>query len=83
MEKERKAKQPYRIEPPITDLFAFAGIWENWKNPQGGGFSRVPSLVNLPQSGAALHDRMPAILLPEEERLWIGPRNSKQRMLWS
>ena len=30
-----KAKQPYCCEANEGELFAFAGIWERWKNPSG------------------------------------------------
>ncbi|HPG07052.1 MAG TPA: SOS response-associated peptidase [Saprospiraceae bacterium] len=70
--KNGKAKQPYRIVATNTDLFAFAGIWENWKNPQGEWIQSFTIITQPPNKVvAALHDRMPAILLPEEERLWL------------
>ena len=50
-----------------------AGIWEKWKNPETGltvySFSIITQAPN--QFMAPIHDRMPAILLPEDEEKWL------------
>ena len=33
--KDGKAKQPYCFEVNDGELFAFAGIWDRWKDPRG------------------------------------------------
>ena len=38
-----KAKQPYCFEIDDGELFAFAGLWDRWKDPSGNGSSRVRS----------------------------------------
>ncbi len=35
---ERGRKQPYRIALESGAPFAFAGLWERWEGPKGGGF---------------------------------------------
>ena len=36
-------KQPYAIAMKDRSPFGIAGIWENWKNPDGEGYARSPS----------------------------------------
>ncbi len=67
-----KKKLPYRIILKEEKLFSIAGIWSSWKNPAG---QKVYSFTLLTQPAnplvAQLHDRMPAILLPEQEVAWL------------
>jgi putative SOS response-associated peptidase YedK len=62
-------KEPYNIVPRDASVFAFAGLWENWKNPENGVWVRTFSIVTgKPNSLMAnLHTRMPVIL---DEMLW-------------
>lgn len=66
-------KQPHYIQLKSKDSFAIAGIWEKWKNPTDGrsvySFSIITQAPN--KFMAPIHDRMPAILLPEDEQKWI------------
>ncbi len=65
-------KLPYRITLTDEEIFTIAGVWETWKTPEG---TLLPTFTLLTQSPntlvAKLHNRMPAILLPEQERLWL------------
>jgi len=36
-QKTANAKQPYCFEVGDGELFAFAGLWERWKDPTGTG----------------------------------------------
>jgi putative SOS response-associated peptidase YedK len=50
-----------------------AGIWEQWKNPDGEllqTFSIITTHANKLVSD--LHNRMPVILPPEAEQLWLS-----------
>lgn len=72
----RKAgvKIPYRIMLDNEEPFAFAGIWELYKNLKGitvPSFSIITTPAN--EMVAPLHDRMPVILPREFEELWIDP----------
>ena len=70
--KEGKEKQPYRIVTTNIDVFTIAGLWENWTDPEGKIIHSF-TLITQPASPsiAHIHDRMPAILSPEQERLWL------------
>jgi putative SOS response-associated peptidase YedK len=59
-----KAKQPYAIAMRHRQPFAFAGLCENWKNPDSGDWLRTFTVLTTKHNElvARLHDRMPVIL---------------------
>ena len=65
-------KLPYRIITTDQEIFSIAGLWESWKNKEGKLIHSF-TLITQPASKsiANIHDRMPAILSADEERLWI------------
>jgi len=69
------ARQPYAIGMRDGSPFALAGIWENWKNPETQEWQRTFAIVTVPANAlvATIHDRMPAILRPEDYERWLGP----------
>jgi putative SOS response-associated peptidase YedK len=69
-----KAKQPYCFEVGESELFAFAGIWDRWKDPSGNWVKSCSILTTTPNAvTAAVHDRMPVILDPDSYDLWLDP----------
>ena len=70
-------KQPYLIRFENLELFSMAGIWESWKNPETG--ETVESCAILTTSAneavAAIHDRMPVIIKPEDYQTWLAPES--------
>ena len=72
--KTAKAKQPYCFEVDDGELFAFAGIWDRWKNPSGVWEETCSILTTTPNAvTSAVHDRMPVILDPHGYDLWLDP----------
>jgi putative SOS response-associated peptidase YedK len=70
--REGKTKQPYCFEMREGELFAFAGLWERWRDPQGDVIESCSIITTAPNSLLAdIHDRMPAILSPDEYDLWL------------
>jgi putative SOS response-associated peptidase YedK len=71
---EPKRKQPYNIGMADDGLFAFAGLWDKWKDPAG---KEILSCTILTTEANALlkniHDRMPVILSPDDYDLWLDP----------
>jgi putative SOS response-associated peptidase YedK len=66
-------KQPYAIARADRRLMAVAGLWDNWRSPQGEwvrSFTVVTTAANRFLS--ELHDRMPVILDPPDWPLWLG-----------
>jgi len=69
-----KAKQPYCFEVNDGQLFAFAGLWDRWKDPSGGWLKTCSILTTTPNAvTSAVHDRMPVILDPDSYDLWLDP----------
>jgi putative SOS response-associated peptidase YedK len=74
-----KEKQPYNFGMIDDSVFAFAGLWETWprereQSPADEAIETCTILTTKPNSlVAGVHDRMPAILTPENYDLWLDP----------
>jgi putative SOS response-associated peptidase YedK len=69
-----KVKQPYNFGMTDDSLFAFAGLWERWRDPAGKFIETCTILTTKPNSLVAdVHNRMPVILNPEDYDLWLDP----------
>ena len=67
-------KQPYCFEVNEGELFAFAGLWDGWKDASGKWVKTCSILTTIPNSvTCAVHDRMPVILEPDSYDLWLDP----------
>jgi putative SOS response-associated peptidase YedK len=55
-------------------LFAFAGLWERWRNPTDGSIVRSFTIVTAKANDRCrpIHDRMPVILPPQAWSMWLG-----------
>ena len=72
--KSGAARQPYCFEVSDGELFAFAGIWERWKDPSGNTLETCSILTTTSNAVAAqVHDRMPVILDSDSYDLWLDP----------
>jgi putative SOS response-associated peptidase YedK len=70
----KKAKQPYFIRPRDQELFAFAGIYDAWVDPEGREVWTFAIMTTEPNAEmASIHNRMPVILHPDDESLWLDP----------
>jgi putative SOS response-associated peptidase YedK len=71
---DEQARQPYCFEVNDGELFAFAGIWERWKDPSGQWIKSCSVLTTTPNAvTSAVHDRMPVILDRADYDLWLDP----------
>jgi putative SOS response-associated peptidase YedK len=67
-------KQPFCFEVNNGELFAFAGLWDGWKNSEGQWIKTCSILTTTPNAvTATVHDRMPVILNRESYDLWLDP----------
>ena len=72
--KNGKIRQPYCFEVTDGKLFAFAGLWERWKNPNGEWIRSCTILTTAANAlTAPVHDRMPVILNPNDYDFWLDP----------
>lgn len=69
-----KRKQPFCFEVGDGGIFAFAGLWDRWRGPDGQAVETCTILTTTPNELlAAVHDRMPVILAPEHHGRWLDP----------
>jgi len=69
------AKQPYCFEVNDGELFAFAGLWERWKEARGNWIGGCSTLTTTPNAvTSAVHDRMPVILNPDHYNPSLDPK---------
>jgi len=69
-----KGKQPYCFEVHDSEVFAFAGLWDKWKNPEGEIIESCTILTTTPNALLSdIHDRMPVILRADNYDLWLDP----------
>src|SRR5581483_7407180 len=68
-----KSKVPMWIHLAGRRLFGIAGLWDQWTSPDG----EVIRTCTILTTGAnkameSVHDRMPVILTPEAESIWLN-----------
>jgi putative SOS response-associated peptidase YedK len=69
-----KSKQPYCFEVNDGEMFAFAGIWDRWRESSGKTVESCSILTTIPNAvTSAVHNRMPVILDPDAYDLWLDP----------
>jgi putative SOS response-associated peptidase YedK len=67
-------KQPWFISLASGEPFAFAGLWERWRNRETGERLETAVIVTTDAKGfiAELHDRMPVVLSREQGDRWLA-----------
>lgn len=74
---QKSLRQPYRFTIPDKPM-AFAGLWQMW--PQGEGKEPEEAFVIITTAPnelvAPLHNRMPAIIDPENYDAWLESRDT-------
>ena len=54
--------------------FTFAGLWENWRDPESGEWLRTCTIITGEPNAlvAQIHPRMPVILPEQHHTAWLG-----------
>lgn len=69
---KKTTRTPMHIRLKDGGLFAFAGLWDEWHAPAGSPLRSCTIITTAPNAVTApIHDRMPVILRPEDESLWL------------
>jgi len=69
-----REKQPFHFGMQDDSLFAFAGLWDRWRDQAGAVIESSSILTTTANSLLAdIHDRMPVILRRENYALWLDP----------
>lgn len=81
-QKTTEGKQPFYFHRVDQAPFAFAGLWERWRSPEG---EVVTSCTVLTTAANALlkpiHERMPVILPTDAYEPWLDPNLTDARQL--
>lgn len=72
---DAKTKQPFAIGMKGGGLFAFAGLWEAWKDKVTGATLETYTIITTDPNEIMqpLHNRMPVILRREDYDRWLEP----------
>lgn len=72
---DAKTKQPYAIGLRDGALFAFAGLWETWKDKTKDQVLETYTILTTDPNGLLepIHNRMPVILTPKDYQRWLEP----------
>jgi putative SOS response-associated peptidase YedK len=68
----QKTKQPFHIGIQGTPVFAFAGLWEYWEDPEGKPIESCAIITtDANEVMQKVHNRMPVILDPKNYDEWL------------
>lgn len=85
--KTKEGKTPYYIQLPSEEMYAFAGIWNSWKDHDGNEFNAYSIITSDPNiEMKSVHNRMPVILHKEDEGKWLQEELTEeeiQAMIWT
>lgn len=71
-----RAKRPFLFQSRARTCLGFAGIWDHWLGADGSEIDTM-AIITVAANGvvSAVHDRMPAILAPDQFAAWLDVRN--------
>jgi putative SOS response-associated peptidase YedK len=78
----KKTFVPWRFVLPTKEVFAIAGLWEEYDDEQGDAFHTF-TMITAPADGLALTvtERMPLILTKEQEAIWLKKESDEAELL--
>lgn len=83
--KDHQTSTPFYFTLKDQPLFAFTGLWDEWLDSSGHKFQSYAIITTDPNSLVEpIHNRMPAILKPEDEAVWLNdatPQSSLTSLL--
>jgi putative SOS response-associated peptidase YedK len=75
-------KQPYYLHLQDTDVFAFAGLYDIWRDKHGHELHSYTIITTKPNDLVApIHNRMPVILRRDDENVWLDTDADPARLL--
>ena len=71
-------KRPHLLRAANGGPIAMAGLWEDWLGADGSEISTMAIItVGANAVAAHVHDRMPAILAPDQFATWLDTRDTR------
>lgn len=75
----KTVKQPFLFRARNRGPLGFAGVWETWSDPQGGEVDTGCIITTSANAATvAVHDRMPAIIAPQDFDRWLDCSDDRQ-----
>jgi putative SOS response-associated peptidase YedK len=76
-------KIPHRILLENEDTFSFAGLYDEWLDRSTGELLHTFTIITTDANDVVkpIHDRMPVILSPDTEELWLDVRQRQADLL--
>jgi putative SOS response-associated peptidase YedK len=73
---------PHYFTAGNGQLLGFAGLWEVWRDPEGRGVTSCTIITRDANSWmSAYHDRMPAMILPDDFDAWLDGSGGKELLM--
>lgn len=78
----KKTSIPYRFVFKSQAIFSFPALWEEFEDTDGNQIQTF-AIITLPadEMVTAIQDRMPVILSPQAEKIWLGKGSQEQVLL--
>lgn len=72
---DEKTRQPYAIVMKDDGVFAFAGLWDTWKEVASGQELMTYTILTTDPNELteSIHNRMPVIVPPRDYGRWLAP----------
>lgn len=82
-QKKEKSKVPFYIHLKSGKPFGFAGLFSNWSLEKGEAGICTCTIITTDANELLMpiHDRMPVIVPPDKEDLWLDPATQEQEAL--
>ena len=82
-QKTDEGKVPHRIMLKNEELFTFAGLWDEWTDKETGEVLHTYCIITTDANELVrpIHDRMPVILSPEAEELWLDENEPEEGLI--
>jgi putative SOS response-associated peptidase YedK len=76
-------KQPYYISARDGSILSFAGLWDEWHDPERGDHVRSCTIIVTDANALMrpIHDRMPVILVGAQQEAWLASAAAATELL--
>ena len=76
-------KQPYYISARAGSILPFAGLWDEWHDPESGEQIRSCTIIVTDSNALTrpIHDRMPVILVAAQQTAWLASAAAATELL--
>ncbi len=74
-------KQAFHIHRQDNQIFAFAGLWEQWQHEAETLYSCTIITTAANQLIQSIHDRMPVIISQDDYAKWLDKSADEERVI--